>query len=130
VAETRALRQQVLRPHQTVAELVSHEPPASFAVGAFEADELVAVGLVGPEGDPGEWRIRGMATRPEFRGRGAGSAVLGALVEHAREHGASSVWANVRTPAQTLYERAGLEVVSGEFELPEIGPHVVMRRPL
>ena len=124
------MRRQVLRPHQTVAELASHEPPEAFAVGAFEANRLVAVGLVGPEGEPGEWRVRGMATLPEIRGRGAGSAILEALLDHAREHGATAVWANVRTPARTLYERAGMEVVSDQFELPDIGPHVVMRRPL
>lgn len=128
--DTRALRQEVLRPHQSVAELASHEPPDAFAVGAFDADRLVAVGLVGPEGEPGEWRVRGMATLPEFRGQGAGSAVLTALLDHARRQGATAVWANVRTPARTLYARAGLEVVSEEFELLEIGPHLVMRGPL
>jgi hypothetical protein len=29
-------------------------------------------------------------------------------------------------PAASLYERAGIRVVSEEFELPHIGPHVVM----
>jgi ribosomal protein S18 acetylase RimI-like enzyme len=113
-----------------VAELAGHEPPDAFAIGAFDGDQLVAVGLVGPEGQPGEWRVRGMATLPAFRGQGVGSAVLTALVEHAREGGATAVWANVRTPARTLYERAGFEVISEEFELPQIGPHVVMRRAL
>ena len=89
--DTRALRQQVLRPHQTVAELASHEPPDAFAVGAFDSEVLVAVGLVGPEGEPGEWRVRGMATLPEFRGRGAGSAVLRTLLDHARRQGATAL---------------------------------------
>jgi ribosomal protein S18 acetylase RimI-like enzyme len=106
------------------------EPPGAFAVGAFEDEELAAVGLIGPEGEPGAWRVRGMATEPEVRGRGAGSAVLSALLEHARASGARRVWASVRTPARTLYERAGFSVVSDEFELPEIGPHVVMSQDL
>jgi ribosomal protein S18 acetylase RimI-like enzyme len=71
-----------------------------------------------------------MATTPEARGRGAATAVLGALLEHARTHGAHRVWANVRVGARALYERAGFHVVSDEFELPEIGPHVVMRQEL
>ena len=130
VEDTRGLRQQVLRPHQSASELASHEPPDTFAVGVFEGDQLVAVGLIGREGEPGEWRVRGMATLPGFRGRGAGSAVLEALLDHARRRGGTSVWCNVRTPARTLYERAGLQVASEEFELPQIGPHVVMRRQL
>ena len=128
--ETRTLRQQVLRPHQTVEELASHEQPGAHAVGVFERDRLVAVGLIGREGEPGEWRVRGMAALPDVRGRGAGTAVLRALLDHAREKGAAAVWCNVRTPARRLYERAGFQVVSEEFELPDIGPHVVMRMAL
>jgi GNAT superfamily N-acetyltransferase len=128
IAATRALRQAVLRPHQTPDELASHETPDAFAVGVFAADALVAVGFVGPEGGPGAWRVRGMATVPEARGRGAGAAVLDALVDHALEQGATRIWCNARTPARTLYERAGFCVASDEFELPEIGPHYVMER--
>jgi GNAT superfamily N-acetyltransferase len=126
VEQTRPLRQAVLRPHQTLAELASHEPREAFGVGVFEGEELVAVGLIGREGDPGAWRVRGMATAPIARGRGAGTAVLDALLRHAREHGASSVWASVRPSARSLYERAGFRATSEVFELPEIGPHLMM----
>jgi uncharacterized protein (TIGR02453 family) len=126
LAQTRALRQAVLRPYLSEQELAAHEPPGSVAFGAFDGDELVSVGLVGREGEPGAWRVRGMATAPRARGRGAGGAVLGALVRHAGGHGATSVWCNARVPAITLYERAGLRVVSDVFELPDIGPHVRM----
>ena len=124
--QTRALRQAILRPHQTLAELAAHEPAGTFAVGAFDGDELVSVGYVVAEGEPGAWRIRGMATVPAARGRGAGTAVLDALLAHARAHGARRIWCNARTPARSLYERAGLRVASDEFELPEIGPHLLM----
>jgi ribosomal protein S18 acetylase RimI-like enzyme len=110
----------------TLDELAGHEPPDSFAVGAYEGDALVGVGLVGPDGGPGAWRIRGMATEPAARGRGAGTAVLAALVAYAAEHGATRVWCNARIGARSLYERAGLHVVSEEFEVPKIGPHYVM----
>jgi ribosomal protein S18 acetylase RimI-like enzyme len=103
------------------------EPADAVAMGAFEGDELIAVGLVGAEGYPGQWRVRGMAATPAARGRGAGTAVLDALLEHARAQGATEVWASIRTPAQALYERAGFSVDSGVFEIPHIGPHVIMR---
>jgi ribosomal protein S18 acetylase RimI-like enzyme len=114
----------------TEQELASHEPPGAFAAGVFEAGRLISVGLIGPEGEPGEWRVRGMATDPDFRGRGAGTAVLSALLDRARAHGARAVWASVRTPARTLYERLGFQVASDEFEQPQIGPHMIMRRSL
>jgi ribosomal protein S18 acetylase RimI-like enzyme len=125
-ADTRQLRRDVLRPHQTVEELAEHEVEGAHAVGAFDGDQLIAVGFAPPEGGPGAWRVRGMATAPEARGRGAGTAVLAALVAYATEHGATSIWCNARTPAVSLYERAGFEVMSEEFELPAIGPHVRM----
>jgi len=130
VERTRALRQSVLRPHMTIDEMVESEPPEAFGVGAFEGDELIAVGLIGREGEPGDWRVRGMATAPEARGRGAGSAVLQALLRHAVQRGGRRAWASVRTPARSLYERAGFAPISDVFEVPHIGPHVIMRREL
>jgi len=127
-ALTRELRQRVLRPHESLEELASHEPPGVHAVGAFAGDELIAVGFVCPDGGPGEWRVRGMATAPEYRGRGAGAAILEQLVDHARAQGATRVWCNARTPALALYERAGFRRESDEFEIPGIGPHFVMAR--
>jgi ribosomal protein S18 acetylase RimI-like enzyme len=125
-ALTRPLRQAVLRPHESLAELAEHESPGSFAAAVPDGDDLVSVGLVSPDGTPGGWRIRGMATAPSHRGRGVGSAVLHALLDYARAAGAERIWCNARTPAISLYERAGLRVVSDVFEIEPIGPHVVM----
>ncbi len=131
LAETRALRHAVLRPHQAIEELAGHEPAGAVAFGAFDGDhQLVAVGLVGADGEPGDWRVRGMATAPHARGRGAGSAVLQALVQHAVAQRAMRVWCNARTSALTLYERAGFVVASDEFEAPGIGPHYRMELPV
>lgn len=123
---TRPLRHEVLRPHQRLQDLAGEESPGTYAAGAYEGAELVAVGLVAPDGEPGGWRVRGMATLPRVRGRGAGAAVLRALLEHACVNGATRIWCNARTPALSFYERAGFRVASEEFELPHIGPHRVM----
>lgn len=130
VAETRPLRQRVLRPHQEVEELAGHEPTGSVAFGVFAGSELVAVGLIGPEGEPGDWRVRGMAAAPHVRGRGAGSQILRALVTHASAHGATRVWCHARTPALALYTRLGFVPVSDEFEVTHTGPHYRMELAL
>jgi ribosomal protein S18 acetylase RimI-like enzyme len=124
--QTRPLRQAVLRPHMTLDELSEHESEDAHAVGAFSGQELISVGFVAPGGPPGAWRVRGMATAPQARGRGAGSAVLAALLAHARAHGATTIWCNARVRAVSLYQRAGLSVTSEQFEPPGIGPHVRM----
>ena len=61
-AQTRRLRQAVLRPHETLEQLASHEPAAAFAVGAFDVEELIAGGFVAPDGEVGAWRVRGLFT--------------------------------------------------------------------
>ena len=126
LAQTRELRQAVLRPHETIEQVAADEAPDAFAVGAFDDGELIAVGLIAPDGEPGAWRVRGMATAPHARRRGGGREVLDALVRHAVEQGAQRIWCNARIPAVCFYERAGMRVTSDEFELPNIGPHVVM----
>jgi GNAT superfamily N-acetyltransferase len=126
ISDTRNLRQAVLRPHETVADLADSDNLDSFALGAFDGEELLGVGLIAPDDAPGVWRVRGMATAPHARGEGVGTAVLDGLLVHAVAGGAVRVWCNARTPARTLYERAGMRVCSAEFELPDIGPHYVM----
>ena len=106
------------------------EAEGTYAAGVFDGDLLVAVGLIAPSPDLGGWRVRGMATARDARSRGAGAAVLDELLRHAAAHGASRVWCNARTPAQRFYERAGFHVSSQVFDVPQIGPHVVMERAL
>jgi GNAT superfamily N-acetyltransferase len=82
VADTRPLRHAVLRPNEPLENLAAHELDGAFAVGAFEHDQLLAVGLIAEDGGLSAWRIRGMATAEHARGRGLGAAVLDALVHH------------------------------------------------
>ena len=135
----RPLRRAILRPHQRAEELVypGDGAPGALHVGARTAagGALVGVATVAPEphpGDPapGDWRLRGMATLPAIRGRGAGAALLQACLEHARAHGGRRVWCTARTTAAGFYERAGFAAEGDAFDVPPIGPHVVMTLPL
>ena len=69
-----------------------------------------------------------MATVRHARGKGAGAAVLQALLHRAVAGGARRVWCNARVSARSLYERAGFRAVSEAFEMPGTGPHLVMER--
>ena len=82
----------------------------------------LAVGSVLPQPD-GSWRVRGMATAPEARGRGLGAQVPDELLAHARAQGATLVWCNARPRALSLYERAGFVAVREPWDDPELGPH-------
>jgi predicted GNAT family N-acyltransferase len=132
--EVRPLRHRVLRPSQPVEETVypgdDLEDTAHY--GAFDGDRLVGIASLYREdragGPGGGWRLRGMATEPDVRGAGFGAALLAACVEHVAGAGGSELWCNARLVAAEFYRRAGFEVVGEQFDIPGIGPHVVMAR--
>jgi GNAT superfamily N-acetyltransferase len=134
--DTHALRERVLRPGQSAGELTyagDGHPDAFHAAVRSPAGEgaIVGVATVAPEGHPadprpGDWRLRGMATAPEARGRGVGAALLAACVEHARARGGRRVWCNARVTAEGFYLRAGFVPEGGRFDIPGLGEHVVM----
>jgi GNAT superfamily N-acetyltransferase len=142
VADTLALRQAVLRPHQTIDEvgLPGDDDPTTAAFAAVDATgELLSVarvtlepapfptGGLSPAGTP-EWRLRGMATKPDVRNRGVGSAVLRAIITFVGAQGGGLLWCNARVPAVGLYLRAGFTTHGDEWVDPDIGPHLVMWR--
>ena len=130
--DIRPLRHSILRPGQSWEETAypGDGDPTTLHVGAFEDARLVGIASLYREARPGApgggWRLRGMATAPEVRGRGAGRALLAACVAHVAANGGGELWCNARTPAAGFYAAAGFAVVSEEFDIPGIGPHVVM----
>lgn len=136
-AETRELRQRVLRPHQTLDELrvEGEDDPRAGWFGAVKDGTIVGTAGVFPEESPDlpgrpAWRLRAMATDESVRGTGLGSWLLRACLDHVRRHDGDLVWASVRTPAAGVYQRHGFEAVSDEWEEPDIGPHVRMQARL
>ncbi len=74
----------------------------------------------------GSWHLRGMATVAEWRGRGAGSAVLAAIFAYVAASGGGLLWCNARLGAVNFYERAGLAPTGEPWEEPVIGLHIAM----
>ena len=132
---TADLRQAVLRPGGMLLP-PGEDDPQVHHLGAYDAaGRLVGCGNVRPDRAPfaskgQHWRVRGMATAPDLRSRGAGTAVLAGLLEHARAAGGGLLWCNARIAAQRLYERAGLQTWGKAWVDPDLGPHVVMWRRL
>jgi predicted GNAT family N-acyltransferase len=129
--DVRPLRHRVLRPSQAFEETVYPGDDAGVHLGAFAGDDLVGIASLYREdrsgGPAGGWRLRGMATDAGVRGAGFGAALLAGCLDHVTEAGGSELWCNARMAAVGFYRRAGFEVVSDEFDVPGIGPHVVMR---
>lgn len=134
--EVRPLRQAVLRPGQPpdASLYPGDDNPLTVHLGAYLDGRLVGIASVYAELRPGAparepaWRLRGMASAADARGQGVGRALLEASVDHVAASGGGELWCNARTPAAGFYAAAGFDVVSEPFDIPGIGPHVVMRR--
>lgn len=141
--EVLPVRRLVLRPHQRLAETTfpgDSAPATAHFCAEDEGGRVVCVATVcqeeiawppgdaRPEGTVGAtpWRLRGMATIPEWRGKGAGSALLAAVVNHVAGMGGGVLWCNARLSAVAFYERAGMVRIGHPWDEPVIGPHVKM----
>jgi ribosomal protein S18 acetylase RimI-like enzyme len=133
--DTRPLRHSVLRPGQSFEQTAysRDDHPETLHLGAFDGDRLVAIASLYREARPNRpsraaWRLRGMATDPEARGRGCAGALLDGAVGHVAAEGGGELWCNARVSALGFYRRHGFEVEGDEFEIDGIGAHVVVTR--
>lgn len=123
------LRARVLRPGQPKqrSHFSGDDAPGTIHFGAFLNEQLVGVATLLNEGDG--LRLRGMAVDETMRGRSIGAALLGAIHQAAAERH-RPLWCNARAVAVGFYQRYGWIVEGDVFDLPDIGPHYVMRRAI
>ncbi len=132
-AVTRPLRQQILRPHQGLDDLVSpgeSAPDATWFAAMCDGEVVGTAGLI-PEQSPDKdgiapLRLRAMATSESQRGRGLGRLLLEAALADARSIGADVVWCSARTSAKNFYSSAGFSETSEVYDVEDLGPHVRM----
>ena len=113
MAQVRAIRQQVFIDEQHIpAELEwDGQDDACVHVLAFDpAGTAVGTGRLAPDG-----RIGRMAVLASWRGRGAGRALLTALLEAAREAGRERVYLHAQESARPFYHRAGFRTLGDPY---------------
>ena len=123
---TRELRRSVLRPLLGLHDrLPGDEYPDALHYAAWDADGAVrSACLIAPAVCPWRpdlapsWVLRQMATWPQWRGTGAGAAVLCAVVA---DLGAGVLWCQAREPAVGFYLRHGFEAEGQVFLDDELG---------
>lgn len=136
-AETRPLRRAILRPHQKAEDLLytADDDSRSFHLGVRDNAELISVASFLYDSnqdfeDSQQFRIRGMATLPDYRGQGLGMKLLQSGLERIKSESVKFVWCNARQTAFGFYEKAGFVYFGELFELTGIGPHKVMWKRL
>lgn len=135
--ETLALRNAVLRPHQSVEQCRypgDNDPPAAH-FGVFEAGAIVGIVSVYPQHNPAIdsaqcWQLRALATVETVRGRGYAICLLRHAERHAIEHGADVIWCNSRRTAAGFYLKRGYQAVGEEFVIEDVGPHSLLYKTI
>jgi GNAT superfamily N-acetyltransferase len=128
--DTLPLRSAILRNNLPLQQCVFPTDNLGFHLGAFFEDKLVSVATFFPEDYPElgarGYRLRGMATQPEFSGKGYGSQLIQFAISELRNNGVCYLWCNARTSALGFYKKLNFTIISDEFIVPGIGPHFNM----
>lgn len=126
------LRHQFIRPHLSLSDCVYEGDflDLSFHLGAFEDGQLVSVASFYFERCPSfdapfQYRLRGMATRTEFQGRGMSRSLLKMAFPIIKQNQCDLLWCYARLSAMGFYEKVGLAAFGHTFDL-HGGPHHLM----
>lgn len=129
LTEVLPLRSLVLRNGKAFGECVFHGDEAESSIHLANSidDEIISVLTFHvadlPEFEGHGFQLRGMATLPNHRGKGAGNQLLNFAITFLRGRKVNYIWCNARLSALSFYRGMGFELISEEFIIEEIGPH-------
>lgn len=123
----------MLRPNGTLEDCVfrGDNDELTFHLGAFVDKKLVSVASFYFERndlfpDQYQYRLRGMATLPEYQGQGLSSALLRTAFPVIKQNQCTLLWCNAREKAMGYYLKVGFKPSGDFFEIPQIGKHILM----
>ena len=133
-AETRQLRHRVLWPHLSSTEVCVidiDDREDAFHVGVFADERLISIGSFFAMDSPRlsmhpQYRLRAMATDPEFRRQHAGDTLIQFALQELGLRGVAVLWCDARLVAVPFYEQLGFKKFDDVYEVPLIGPHHFM----
>ncbi len=76
------------------------------------------------------FQLRGMATHPDWQGKGLGREIIIQTLPMMKEKGAEFIWCNARVSAQGFYQKLSFQTFGEIFDIPTVGPHLVMYRSI
>ncbi len=132
--ETKPLRHKVLWPHIPLQENcvidIDHREDA-IHLGTYLDEKLIAIGSFFSMSSPkikfqNQYRLRAMASDPEFRGRHAAQLLVIHGIEILRSQDIEVLWCDARLTAVPFYAAIGFQKIEDIYEVPLIGPHQFM----
>lgn len=131
--DTHPIRHKMLRPNGTVEDCIfsGDSDELTFHLGAFVDKKLVSVASFYFERnsnfpDQYQYRLRGMATLPEYQGQGLSSALLKTAFPVIKQNQCTLLWCNARERAMGFYTKVGFVPTGETFSISNIGKHILM----
>ena len=135
--DTYQLRNKVLRPGRPVetCHFEGDSEDQTFHLGAFIENKLVSIAsFYFRKNDAFEtenqFQLRGMATLEEFRKQGLSRELLKVAFPMIKQNFCHLVWCNARVEASGFYEAVGFKAHGEVFEIPDVGPHILMYKEI
>jgi GNAT superfamily N-acetyltransferase len=123
----------MLRPNGTVDDCIfqGDNDELTFHLGAFVEKKLVSVASFYFEKndhfpEQHQYRLRGMATLPEYQEQGLSSALLRTAFPVIKQNQCTLLWCNAREKAIGFYTKVGFRPLGDTFSIPHIGKHILM----
>lgn len=103
--------------------------------GCFEDRKLIGIVSVFENnsalfGSDRQFQLRGMAVLPNNQSKGIGKKLLDFAENYVRQQKGELIWFNARIGAVAFYQKSGYEMVGEEFDIPDVGLHLVMFKNL
>ena len=76
------------------------------------------------------YRLRGMATHPDFRRKGLGKVLMYYAFGYLLEQQADLLWCKARLVAIPFYRSLGFQIIGEKYDIEGIGPHYTMYKLL
>lgn len=131
--DTHPIRHKMLRPNGTLEDCIfqGDNDELTFHLGAFVEKKLVSVASFYFERsdrfpDQYQYRLRGMATLPEYQGQGLSSSLLRTAFPVIKQNQCTLLWCNAREKAMGFYTKVGFAPTGDFFTIPNIGKHILM----
>ncbi len=132
--QTKPLRHLVLWPHISDVEkciIDIDDREDAFHVGTFEQGQIISVGSFFQMNSSKlefnhQYRLRAMATSPDFQGMNAGKELISFAVNELKRRDIEVLWCDARIKAKGFYANLGFTSLDEVYDVPLIGPHKFM----
>lgn len=134
-AQTIEIRHRVLRPGKPIesCDFEGDNWPTTFHLGLFIDGTLVGIASFLENSrteKTNEIQLRGMAILPEWQGKNLGQHLIKKAEEIAISKSIQTIWCNVRVHAQNFYKKMNFKTLGTPFDIPQVGPHIIMEKEL